>query len=645
MSAAQSELAAYEQIRAEAEEELARAREEGRTNDIDYWQQQLDDANTSIQEARDKLVTSFEDNLNAIADAFDKAVERIVQTFNDAVYAFGGLEGLSEDYSFIRENTELMAQDYEKIYELSKLNRNINKTLNDNNIIAGKQKMIELQKEINDLQASGAELSKYDLEYLQAKYELRLAEIELENAQNAKETVRLSKDSEGNWSYVYTASTEKIDEAQQKYEDALYKMQNLSYEYIDEMSEKIISASQAMMEEIQNLNKNNFENEQEYLAEINRIKAKYAESLGMTEEELNKALANNEELRDKDWLSYSNKTGYAISESQNWIDRYAESTLGTLMKSTSDVADYMNNFALALDELTNSLYRVAGDYYNGIDDAFAAAGITKEEFASFVTTNTKAIMDASTNTKKDIETQTSTLVKEYRIQADKVTEIQRILDTAIDEYGPYIKEIRDILRESAALTKDQQNKNATYTYKQAADLFNSKYGDDYKIETDDKGRWKKTVEGVKNEILQKHAEAKTDEEKKHYADMYTWLTSYILPYVTSLDTGGYTGEWGTSGRLAMLHEKELILNANDTANFLDALNVSRELVNKVIEMNARASSFGIGGLSPSSIQDFAQNLEQQVTITAEFPNAVDHNEIEEAFASLINTASQYANRK
>jgi hypothetical protein len=47
-------------------------------------------------------------------------------------------------------------------------------------------------------------MSQYDLEYLQAKYELRLAEIELENAQNNKDTVRLSKDSEGNWSYVYT---------------------------------------------------------------------------------------------------------------------------------------------------------------------------------------------------------------------------------------------------------------------------------------------------------------------------------------------------------------------------------------------------------------------------------------------------------
>jgi len=38
-----------------------------------------------------------------------------------------------------------MAEDYQKIYELSKLTRNINKTLNDSNIIAGKQKLKSLQ--------------------------------------------------------------------------------------------------------------------------------------------------------------------------------------------------------------------------------------------------------------------------------------------------------------------------------------------------------------------------------------------------------------------------------------------------------------------------------------------------------------------
>jgi hypothetical protein len=38
--------------------------------------------------------------------------------------------------------------------------------------------------------------------------------------------------------------------------------------------------------------------------------------------------------------------------------------------------------------------------------------------------------------------------------------------------------------------------------------------------------------------------------------------------MTKMNTGGYTGAWGPEGRIAMLHEKELVLNPDDTANFL-----------------------------------------------------------------------------
>jgi hypothetical protein len=76
------------------------------------------------------------------------------------------------------------------------------------------------------------------------------------------------------------------------------------------------------------------------------------------------------------------------------------------------------------------------------------------------------------------------------------------------------------------------------------------------------------------------------------------------PSFTSFDTGGYTGEWGKEGRMAMLHEKELILNSHDTSNFLDALNISRDIIHSMIEMNARASSLGFGNLSPSTIPEW-----------------------------------------
>ena len=111
------------------------------------------------------------------------------------------------------------------------------------------------------------------------------------------------------------------------------------------------------------------------------------------------------------------------------------------------------------------------------------------------------------------------------------------------------------------------------------------------------------------------------------------------------DTGGYTGSWGPEGKLAVLHEKELILNQDDTPNMLKSLVLSKQILD-IIDLNARQASLGLGQMAVASIKDDnAQTLKQEVHITAEFPTVTDHYEVEEALNNLINTASQYANRK
>jgi hypothetical protein len=109
-------------------------------------------------------------------------------------------------------------------------------------------------------------------------------------------------------------------------------------------------------------------------------------------------------------------------------------------------------------------------------------------------------------------------------------------------------------------------------------------------------------------------------------------------FTTSFDTGGYTGAWGTSGRLAMLHQKELVLNAQDTENMLNAVNIIRD-ISRVIDLNAASSANAFGLLSTALISNGGQTIEQEVTIHAEFPNATNHTEIEEAFNTLINQAA------
>jgi hypothetical protein len=51
-------------------------------------------------------------------------------------------------------------------------------------------------------------------------------------------------------------------------------------------------------------------------------------------------------------------------------------------------------------------------------------------------------------------------------------------------------------------------------------------------------------------------------------------------------TGMYTGNWGSSeGRVAVLHEKELLLNQDDTVNMLEALKISKYML-EVLNANA-----------------------------------------------------------
>jgi hypothetical protein len=48
-----------------------------------------------------------------------------------------------------------------------------------------------------------------------------------------------------------------------------------------------------------------------------------------------------------------------------------------------------------------------------------------------------------------------------------------------------------------------------------------------------------------------------------------------------LATGGYTGAWGPEGKLAMLHEKELVLNKQDTSNFLSSLDLLHDIISMI----------------------------------------------------------------
>ena len=128
-------------------------------------------------------------------------------------------------------------------------------------------------------------------------------------------------------------------------------------------------------------------------------------------------------------------------------------------------------------------------------------------------------------------------------------------------------------------------------------------------------------------------------------ECHTFLASGIVVHNRKvvMDTGGYTGDWGSDeGRVAILHEKQLVLNKEDTKNFLDGIMVLRQITSNLGgSIQARVSGLKSSYFNANS----ADEIQQKVQISASFPNVNSKRQIEEAFNDLVNLAAQRALRR
>ena len=90
----------------------------------------------------------------------------------------------------------------------------------------------------------------------------------------------------------------------------------------------------------------------------------------------------------------------------------------------------------------------------------------------------------------------------------------------------------------------------------------------------------------------------------------------------------------------MLHQKELVLNASDTENILEAVKIMRTMVAGTLTGMIKTQLTGQNAIATN----YGSTTEQRVEITAQFPNATDADDIRTALLELSDTAYQYARR-
>ena len=620
LSVAQSYYDVLLQQKDEIQAELEDAIASGDEAMIEMYQKEWDAIVDETDAAQEQVLNLTEEWAEAMKSVIQNNMEKIADTLEKTLTGGTTFDTLMDGFDKLNTRQEEYLTKTNQIYETNKLMRTASKALDETDNKVAKQKLKNFIDETKGLQET-TQLSKYELEIQQAKYDLLLAQIALEEAQNAKSTVRLSRDSEGNFGYVYTADQNKIDDAQQAVDDANNKLYNLSLEGQQQYTEKYLQAEQAMYEELKQLQQDyldgNIASEEEYELRKSQIQEHYLGPEGVL-------------------TTYSKLYNVAVQTDANATADYWGKEYGRMTQDTEVWKTAVNDYLLEVDDQIEDWKDVQNQANKEVQGALnnskkATKELTNESRDLRDTINDEVI--------PAIENEIDSVREQTDAYADQRSELLDLIAT----YERYLELLDKEIEDASGVTYD---KNTDYTAVMSGYLAAGGKKTDSQYRSLEAQREAKIVgENLSKDYYKSKvgdADYNVQADNTWYKDKDAVNKKLKELGIQTFATGGYTGGWGPEGKLAILHEKELILNQDDTQNILSTVSLIRELVNMIDAQAANASLFNL--MSTPSPNPNANILEQKVEITAEFPNVNDRYEIEEAFNNLVNRASQYANK-
>ena len=370
---------------------------------IELYKKQYEEALLAAQEAQDNYLSSAEEWAESLKSILENKLSDLGQSLEDALTGGTSFDQLSTSMERAASLQEEYLTSTNKIYETTKMMRTAQQEIDKTTNSVAKQKLAGFIQETKQMQ-NQSKLSKYELDIQQAKYDLLLAELALEESKNAKSTVRLQRDAEGNFGYVYTADNNAIAEATQKYEDAQNALYNIGLEGTTDYAQKYQQTLNEMYDTITDLQN------------------QYLDGAFSSEKEYNEAVQAAKEHYYAKLQEYSTLYGIATKADNRVIADSWTSTFTTMIGSTEEWKD-------AVDDYTKQATSAFGEWKTAVD------GIATETGTSLGNLNTNLL---------NLTNQSDALATAMTEEGGVIDSLDTVLDTVVestDEYADLRAEI------------------------------------------------------------------------------------------------------------------------------------------------------------------------------------------------------------
>ena len=648
------------------EEELAAMRARGEEGSDLYKQmeQRLMDTEAEIQD----LVL---ENMELIREQYEKTVEAVLKAWTSNAFGGTDLDWIETEWELIERNSEQYLDNVNAAYETQKLQAKYIELLDGETNLHNQQLITEQMNQQLDYLREKDKLSEYDVAYANAQLEILQKRIALEDARNNKSQMKLKRDSQGNYGYVYTADEGDIASAESDLLDAENEAYNLSKDNMIEMQNNSMSALKDAYSTIQDIWTNanltleeKSERTQTVIDSLKEYLAGTAEQLSASEQNLiNDFFAMVDGMSGENSARLTDAFNELVDgnyEALDLIDDRFDTSITTWLKD-------LESFEDGCGDMMEGLVDAAQEMESDIDDVADAIGEDFTDIQSGVEDCTNATRELTESSQEFFDTIASqtTIMDGYQRALTKIkdeilsmNEDYKTLVSTLQEENTRLEQENAALRgESGGSNPPANGEGGNNPPNTSGDITGKSFGYKGMYYHDSWGMAPAGdyLSGQKGKVVVSDFSStdvggstkQTGQYKVHIETQsgghLGWIKKSQL-----FDTGGYTGVWNDgdpttkNGKLAYLHQKELVLNENDTKNLLAAIEIVRGLTDSLKNSSLAQLSGGLSSFAGSTVAP--ETIEQRVSIEASFPGVKNSSEIESALLNLSDQAYQWAHR-
>lgn len=664
------------------------------------WQQALlaGDTNAAKQfeenykDAIKEINSLIETSAKTISEKYSNAIDKIFDQLDKKITDGKGTDYLSDEWDLMNKNADEYLDTINAAFALQDLQNKFQKALNNPNQLKHQQALKKVMDEQLDNLKNKQKITQYDIDRAQKMLQIEQARIALEDIRASKTSLRLKRDSQGNYSYQYVADQNGIFDAEQGLISAQNELYNFDKQRYQNNLQEMLSAWRDFQQKYKDIVTDTSLTEEERVRQLALLREQYGEYINnkaqqnsdirknLTESAFNQIaaiynidVANYQKMTDDEkgilmgdlvpaWNSgiqqmsdkvagqggfipscqeafeeiheatfnyqqeldsLANTAGIDLNDVQNGVDNLIDEFTG-LVEVNDDLINRMADELYAIQDLRDAAQALVYDY----DSVYTAAANAVTQLYDFVQAQQQAAASAQA---------TAQTYEDMRIRmADADWDYSNEAQAALDALASNAEANASRMQSAADRYQDALNRmQDTVSYEEPE---TETY---YPNGSENHYRWGR---GADNGIYDYYDNRKGDLRHLDNHDVYHMVKR---DKIKKYDTGGYTGNWNSKqGRLAILDEKELVLNSEDTRNILNSVSILRSITKNIgTSLLNKIGKISTDRFSLNSASTLSDVIDQKVQISASFPAVNSKQQIEEALNDLVNLAAQRAMRR